>query len=84
MKHVITRKIITELDKVFELFGYTRELVTDRGQQFRSKEFQKYLRQNDIKLCKTTTYSPWANGEIERLNRCLKVVNQCAHAEKKD
>ena len=42
------------------------------------------MRQNDIKLRKTTPYSPWANGEIERFNRCLKKVNQCAHAESKD
>ena len=33
---------------------------------------------------KTTPYSPWANGEIERFNRSMKKVNQCAHAEKKD
>ena len=42
------------------------------------------LRQNDINLLKTTPYSPWANGEIEWLNRCLKKVNQCAYLENKD
>ena len=84
LKHVTTRKIIIELDKVFKLFGYLGKLVTDRGQQFRSKEFQQYLRQNDITLRKTTPYSPWANGEIERFNRCLEKVNQCGHAENKD
>ena len=57
LKHITTRKIITELDKVFKLFGYPRKLVTDRGQQFRLKELQQYLRQNDIKLRKTTAYS---------------------------
>ena len=84
LKHVTTRKNITELDKVFKLFGYPRRLVTGRGQQFRSKEFQQYLRQNDIKLRKTTPYYPWANGEIERCNRCIKKVNQCAHTENED
>ena len=83
LKHVTSRKIITELDKVFKLFDYPRKLLTDRGKQFRSKEFQQYLRRNEIKLRKTTPYSPWANGEIERINRCLKKVNQCAHAENK-
>ena len=29
-------------------------------------------------------YSPWENGEIQRLNSCLKKVNQCAQAENKD
>ena len=80
-KHVTTRNIVRELDKVF---GYPRKLVTDRGKQFSSREFHQYLRQNDIKLRKTTAYSPCANGEIERFNRCLKKVNQCAYAENKD
>ena len=40
LKHITARKIITELDKVFKLFGYPRELLTDRGKQFRSKKFQ--------------------------------------------
>ena len=84
LTHVTTRNIITELYKVFKLFGYPRKLVTDRGQQFRSREFQQYLGQNDIKLRKTTPYSPWANGETEWFNRCLKKVNQCVHAENKD
>ena len=69
LKHVTTRNI-TGFDKVFKLFGYPRKIVTDRRQQFRSKEFQRHLKQNNIKLRKTTSYSPWANGEIERFNRC--------------
>ena len=84
LAHVTTRNIITELDKEFKLFDYPRKLVTDRGQQFRLREFQQYLRQNDIKLRKTTPYSPWENGETERFNRCLKKINQCAHAVNKD
>ena len=43
LKHATTRKI-TELDEVFKLFGYPRKFNTDRGQQFRSKEFQQYSR----------------------------------------
>ena len=43
LKHATTRKI-TELDKVLKLFGYPRKFNTDRGQQFRSKEFQQYSR----------------------------------------
>ena len=35
-----------------------RKLVTNRGQQFRSRAFQRYLKQNDIKLYKTTPYYP--------------------------
>ena len=84
MKHVTTRKTIIELDKVFKLFGYLRKLVTDRGQQFTSKKFQQYLQRNNIKLRKTKPYSPWANGGIERFKRCLKKVDQCAHAENND
>ena len=84
LTQVTTRNIVTELDKVFKLFGYPRKLVTDRGQQLRSKEFQQYFWQNDIKLRKTMPYSPWGNGEIQRLNSCLKKVNQCTQAENKD
>ena len=40
LTHVTTRNIVTELYKVFKLFGYPRKLVTARGQQFRSREFQ--------------------------------------------
>ena len=67
LEHVTTRNI-TKLDKVFKLFGYPRKLVTNRRQEFRPREFQQYLKQNDNKLRKTTPSSPWVNGEIEWLN----------------
>ena len=52
MKYLTTRNIIKGLDKVFKLFSCPRKWVTDRGQQFRSKQFQWYLKQNNINYVK--------------------------------
>ena len=61
-----------------------RKLVTNRGQQFRSRAFEGYLKQNDIKLYKTTPYYPWDTEEIKRLSSYFKRVDQCAQAKNKD
>ena len=47
-------------------------MVTDKGPQFTSHEFQSFLQSNDIKHSKTVPYNPCANGMVERMNRSLK------------
>jgi hypothetical protein len=46
-------------------------IVTDNGGEFLG-EFQELLNANNIFHIKTTSYSPWGNGIVERMNRSLR------------
>ena len=49
-----------------------------------SGEFKHNLHKNGIKLRNVKSYSPWANGEVERLNRSLNRANQAVYAKNKN
>ena len=49
-----------------------------------SGEFKHNLHKNGIKLRNVKSYSPWANGEVERLNRSLNRANQAEYAKNKN
>jgi len=46
-------------------------IVSDRGTAFTSKDFEEFLKTHNIKHIKVATGSPQANGQVERINRCL-------------
>ena len=56
----------------FPRHGAPRVLLTDCGQEFRSKGFEEWLRGNRVEHRRTPPYSPSVNGKIERLNGTLK------------
>ena len=84
VQSINTQKIIKALNMIFSMFGYVHKLVADNGKQFTSDEFKQCLQINGIKLRNVTLYSPWVNGEVERLNRSLRKANQAAYDEHKD
>lgn len=57
---------------LFNVFGAPKELVSDRGTAFTSREFSEFLDLYRIKHRKVAVASPWANGLAERANRFLK------------
>lgn len=67
-----TREVCDRLDFLFNIFGKSVTLVSDRGTAFTSKEFSEFLDKLSIKLRKVAVAAPWANGMIERVNRYLK------------
>ena len=85
MKRGITSsEIIRKISKSLSLFGYPDTIITDNGSQFISHEFTNFLNQHRIKHRTVSPYWPQANGEVERFNRTLTKILQCATTEQKD
>ena len=57
---------------VFSFHGIPRRLVTDNGPQFRSVEFQKFMKGNGVKHQLTPPYHPSSNGQAERAVQIFK------------
>ena len=49
-------------------------LISDNGGEYIGEEFATFCRENDIKQRLTRTYSPQANGLIERSNRDIRKI----------
>ena len=58
-------------------------LKTDRGGEYRSREFAEYLRKHQIAHEVTVPVSPEMNGIAERMNRTIleKAKCMCVHAD---
>ena len=79
-----TGKVIASLKKIFLIHGLPKEITTDNGPQFISKDFADYLEMQGIKHRKVTPLWPQANGEVERQNRSLLKRLKISQIEKKD
>ncbi|CAB0041858.1 unnamed protein product [Trichogramma brassicae] len=64
-KNTKAHKLIEEFKTLFARFGLPVHLVTDGGPQFRSSEFEKFLKQNSVKHTLTPPYHPATNGAAE-------------------
>lgn len=60
------------MEEIFSRLGYVSCMKADNGPPFNSKEFKDYLQNANIRLIHTVPYSPWQNGEVERVNRDIK------------
>lgn len=56
--------------ELFHLFGVPESLLSDNGNQFRSKEFGSFLKRYGVTHITTATHSPQANAS-ERVNRSI-------------
>jgi hypothetical protein len=52
-------------------YGVPKEIVTDNGSIFVSREYRTFLRSKGIKLVNTTPYNHKSTGVVERFNRTL-------------
>ncbi|PIK61531.1 hypothetical protein BSL78_01544 [Apostichopus japonicus] len=75
---VTTTKITSFLKQIFSREGFPREVITDNGPQFKSKEFDDFLRERGIVHRCSSLYYPQANGAVERFNSVLKSIVQNA------
>ena len=66
--HTIARAIF---EKVFCIFGFIEQLVTDNGGEFSNNVLELALSYMKVKHRKVTAFRPSANGLIEKLNRTL-------------
>lgn len=65
MTHATSATTITALRHFFSYFCLPGHLVTDKGTQFTSDEFKKFLRENDILHTLTAPGHPAANRLAE-------------------
>lgn len=56
------------LSIIFNIFGPPEWVHSDRGSQFESAEFKRFLDTHGVGRSRSTPYNPRANGQIERLN----------------
>ena len=65
-------------------YGPPHLLITDNGPEFRSEEFNRYLRFNGIEHRYTTPYHPQTNGMVERMHGTLKAMIRAHQLEGRD
>ena len=62
--------IIDWLEELFDRMGKPTSIVTDRGPQFESREFQQFLANHEVEHHLTSRYRHQCNGLAERSRRC--------------
>ncbi|GKC41664.1 retrovirus-related pol polyprotein from transposon TNT 1-94 [Tanacetum coccineum] len=60
-------KAMVKKDKCLKI----KSMISDRGEEFLSKEFNKFCEDNGIRRFLTAPYSPQQNGVVERKNRTI-------------
>ena len=73
---------IAILEEIIWTYGKPAEIITDNGEEFRSKEFQAFLKRYGIHHNRTSPGHPQTNGKVERLNHELVQRIQRISAEK--
>ncbi|XP_050562619.1 uncharacterized protein K02A2.6-like [Spodoptera frugiperda] len=76
--------LIDRLSELFSRWGLPRQIVSDNGTQFASKEFQEFTQFNGIEHVFTAPYHPASNGLAENAVRLLKRVIKKAIFEKQN
>lgn len=66
------RVVIRYLEQRIELHGKPKRIRTDNGPEFRSKLFQKWLKNNDITWSRIQKGKPQQNAIIERFNKTYR------------
>jgi hypothetical protein len=66
--------VLRELEEIFRVFGFPKELVSDNGPPFSSYDFNSKLEKLGIKVTKSPPYHPQSNGLAERAVQSVKTV----------
>lgn len=83
-KSTSTDEVIKHLKSYFVSYSCPKRIITDRGSCFTSKVFKDYLEEKGIKHVLIATGAPWANGQIEIVNRTLTPMLSKITIEKND
>ncbi len=65
-------RTIEVMRRVVSFYGIPRRLVTDNDPQFRSVEFQEFMKGNGVKHQLTPLYHPSSNGQAEQAVQIFK------------
>lgn len=84
LKNVETVSVAEALMSVFSRVGIPKEIMSDKGSQFRSDVMKEFNRLLSIKGISTTPYHAMCNGLVERFNGVLKKMlkRMCAEQPK--
>ena len=63
--------MIACLKEYFKNYSKPKQIVADKGSSFRSQEIDEFMNEYNIELKLIATASPWANGQIEIVNKTL-------------
>lgn len=74
--------VIDKLSELFSKWGLPKQIVSDNGPQFASKQFEEFTQANGIEHIFTAPYHPASNGLAENAVRTLKRVIKKALSEK--
>ncbi|XP_063591291.1 uncharacterized protein LOC134768392 [Penaeus indicus] len=74
LKNIDTVTIAESLVEIFSRVGIPKEILSDRGTQFRSDLMAEIHRLLSVKALYTTPYHASCNGAVERLNGVLKAM----------
>ena len=80
-KSITSSDVIMFLEDIFFKFGYPLKLISDNGVQFRSHQFENYLKHNGVSHSFSAVYNPQSNGSVERMNKNIKKLIISTNAE---
>lgn len=73
-QNIRTTEVIRFCEEVFAVHGSPETIITDRGSQFISKEWNRFCAENRVKHNLTAPYHPQSNGIDERVNGTLMKI----------
>ena len=76
-----TSKTVEALRTVFARNGLQEQLVNDNVPQFTAKEFQLFIKKNEVKHVTSAPYHPATNGLSERF---IQIIKQSLTSMKED
>src|SRR3989344_1025555 len=83
LKQVTTRVVTHVLDKLIEIHGTPREILTDNGSAYGGKskhsKFDRWCRRRGIRHIRTKIHSPTTNGKVERLFKTIDNELECCN-----
>ena len=59
------------LESYFSTYSRPSKIISDRGTSFTSQIFKDFMSKNNIQHVKVASFTPQANGQVERINRIL-------------
>lgn len=65
------------LKEIYRLHGLPKDIVTDRGPQFRSTFWRKLMSLLDVKTNLSSAFHPQSDGQTERVNQVLEQYLRC-------
>lgn len=72
LRNIKTRQVGNALVQLFSRVGFPREIITDQGSNFTSRQMKQIYSMLHIHRIQTTPYHPQTDGLVERLNQTLK------------